>query len=98
MVEDLLTDLMVHYMTDHLNWKLYVGQELLGLLSKKQSIWGQGEIYQPCNDYAGNHYGPSSATNVICGFFQLYKEILFLTLHGEEDDQELSFVEERGMT
>ena len=51
-MEDLLTDLMVHYMTDHLNWKLYVGQDLLGLLSKKQSTWGQGEIYQPCKDYA----------------------------------------------
>ena len=49
-MEDLLTDLMVHYMTDHLNWKLYVGQDLLGLLSKKQSTWGQGEIYQPCKD------------------------------------------------
>ena len=29
----------------------YVGQDLLGLLSKKQSTWGQGEIYQPCKDY-----------------------------------------------
>ena len=45
MVEDLLTHLMVHYMTDHLNWKLYVGQDMLGLLSKKQSTWRQGVIH-----------------------------------------------------
>ena len=51
-MEDLLTDLIIHYVTDQLNWKLDVGQELLDLLSKKQSTWGQGEISQPCKDYA----------------------------------------------
>ena len=97
MPEDLLTDLMVHYMTDHLNWKLYIGQDLLGLLSKKQRTWGQGEIDQSCKDYASNHCRPSSATNIFCRFFQLYEETLFLTLHGE-DDQELCFTQGRKMT
>ena len=53
-MEDLLTDLMVHYMTDPLNWNLYVGQDLHGLLSKKQSTWGQGEIHRPCKDFLRN--------------------------------------------
>ena len=85
-------------MTDHLNWKLYVGQDLLGLLSQKQSTWGQGEIYRPSKDYVENHYKPSSATNVFSGFFQLYEGTLFLTLHGEEGDHVLSFIQGGRMT
>ena len=86
-MEGPLTHLRVHHMTYHLNRKLYVGQDLLDLLLKKQSTWGQGEIYQP-----------SSAINVFCGFFQLCEEILFLTLQGEEYDQVLPFVKGEKMT
>ena len=57
---------------------------------KKQNTRGQGEIYQPCKDNVWNCYKPSSATKVVA-FFQLHKEILCSTLHGEEDDQVLSF-------
>ena len=39
MVEDPLTHLKVHHMAYHLNKKLYVGQDLLGLLLKKQSTF-----------------------------------------------------------
>ena len=35
----------------HLNKKLYVDQDLPGLLLKKQNNLGQGEIYQSCKDY-----------------------------------------------
>ena len=97
-MEDLLTHLMAHHMTDHLNWKLYVGQDLVDFLSKKQSTWGQGEIYEPCKDFVRNHYEPSSATNVFCGFFPLYKETLFLILHTKEGDQVLSFFQGGRMT
>ena len=50
-MEGPLTHLRVEHMTYLLNRKLYVGQDLLGLLLKKQSTWGQQDIYQPCKDY-----------------------------------------------
>ena len=51
MVEGPLTHLRVHHMNYHLKRNLFVGQDLLDLLLKKQSTWDQGEIYQACKDY-----------------------------------------------
>lgn len=65
-VEGPPTHLRVYHMIYHLNRKLYIGQDLLGLLLKKQSTWVQGEIYHPSNDYIWNCYEPSSANNVFC--------------------------------
>ena len=97
MVEGPLTHLRLNDMTYLLNRKLYIGQDLLGL-ETKYKVLRVKEIYQPCKDYIWNYYKPSSATNVFCGFFQFWEEISFLALHGEEDDQVLSFAQGENMT